>query len=410
MTMRLLNTTTFALSNMSSIEDQNSWGLPRYAILSHRWIELSDGGEITFSTLDATVLKADGLRDPEARKGDSSAKIRGACEKAKGHGLDWIWLDTVCIDKSNSAELDRALNSMFQWYNEAVVCYSYLLDVVASTPGPSMFRREKAPTTDSEWFERGWTLQELLVPQHMIFYDKNWQQMGTKTSLAAHLENPTHISAEYLNGRASFLDASVATKMSWMAGRTTKEVEDIAYSMLGILKVSMTPQYGEGIGAFARLQDAIITSASSFDESIFAWRIPSDNELRCYRKTKKRDGNVVSMLQWRWSPSDRCWGLLAPSPDCFRESRDMVVLADKATPRLRGGFQRTNQGVHLALPFKETKTMMGTDKKEIILPLNCWMSREGMKIGLKLKRTSKADTAWRREGCDRLEPTKARSI
>lgn len=154
---------------------------------------------------------------------------------------------------------------------------------------------------DSEWFERGWTLQELLAPRKMEIYDKEWRFMGTRNRLATLIGEIAGIDSNYLKDAESmnqtFREASVATKMSWMAGRTTRDVEDIAYSLLGILNVNLVPQYGEGLKAYARLQETLLADSGSFDESLFAWEVPDTGDLRCYRKFKKDSGPPLRTIE-----------------------------------------------------------------------------------------------------------------
>ena len=136
--MRLLNTKT------AKLEDFNDpLHLPPYAILSHVW---RDPGEQSFQEVNA-LRKED---DPRACVSD---KIRQCCIFAEKEGFEWIWIDTCCIDKSSSAELSEAINSMYAWYAAADICYVYMHDVEDTHPSraPS-FRR-------SAWFKRGWTLQ-----------------------------------------------------------------------------------------------------------------------------------------------------------------------------------------------------------------------------------------------------------
>ena len=136
--MRLLNTSTYEL--------RNGEGTVHYAILSHRWFE----EEITFKTLDSVQLKRSNASTPQLKK------IRGACAQAMNDGLDWIWIDSCCIDQSSSEELTRSINSMFQWYQRAEICYTYLSDVADSEKRVNTF--DSTSGSISEWFTRGWTL------------------------------------------------------------------------------------------------------------------------------------------------------------------------------------------------------------------------------------------------------------
>jgi hypothetical protein len=90
--------------------------IPDYAILSHTWGD----GEVTFQ---------DWQDFRKASKKTGFAKIKSACAQARADGLDYIWVDANCIDKSSSAELSEAINSMFAWYRDSYVCYVYLADV-----------------------------------------------------------------------------------------------------------------------------------------------------------------------------------------------------------------------------------------------------------------------------------------
>lgn len=92
-----------------------------------------------------------------------------ACKQAQKHGLNYLWVDTNCIDKTSSAELSEAINSMFSWYQGANICYPYLSDF-----GPMQEECERM-TVDYEknfcrsmWFTRGWTLQEPSCPPEPI--------------------------------------------------------------------------------------------------------------------------------------------------------------------------------------------------------------------------------------------------
>ena len=90
---------------------------PCYAILSHTWT--ADTEEATFRDLIDGTGKSKAGYD----------KIRFYGGQARLDGLQYFWVDTCCIDKSNSTELAKAINSMFHWYRNAATCYVYLSDV-----------------------------------------------------------------------------------------------------------------------------------------------------------------------------------------------------------------------------------------------------------------------------------------
>ncbi|EIW61113.1 HET-domain-containing protein, partial [Trametes versicolor FP-101664 SS1] len=196
---------------------------------------------------------------------DLSDKIKGICKVARKAGYQYVWIDSCCIDKTSSAELAEAINSMFDLYRLATVCYVYLSDVSDGTRA----RKKGSSFAKSRWHTRGWTLQELIAPDRVVFLTSGWAPLGTKISLAVTLRRITGIDIALLTGRASLESFSVARRMSWAANRQTTRVEDEAYSLLGIFGVHMSPIYGEGRNAFLRLQEEIIKNIP--DQSIFAW-------------------------------------------------------------------------------------------------------------------------------------------
>ncbi|KAK7955779.1 heterokaryon incompatibility protein-domain-containing protein [Apiospora aurea] len=248
--MRLLNTSNLRLETFA---DESK--APSYAILSHTWGD----NEIVF---DDVNTKADEER--EWKDKPSARKIRMSVEQALAHGLAYIWIDTICIDKRSSAELSESINSMFEWYKRAAICYVYLADALW--------------VEDIEccrWLCRGWTLQELIAPSHVAFFGGNWNRLGSSNSLADKLGHLTGIGEELLY-RREFMgevedllsSVSIATKMSWAAHRQTARKEDIAYCLMGIFGVHMPLIYGEGDKAFQRLQEEILKNTT--DTSILA--------------------------------------------------------------------------------------------------------------------------------------------
>ena len=247
-------------------------GATEYAILSHRWI---DPTEVDYEEM-IDLAKMDRQEQGEIRGRLGYKKIIDACEQAQTDGYKWLWVDTCCIDKRSSAELSEAINSMYRWYGNAKTCYAYLHDVDGSS-FPTWKDNGKYPKSNGwpEWFSRGWTLQEMIAPRNLHFFNKDWQPIGNKEGLALTLNKitgvPVHILADGLEGNRP----CVAQIISWAANRTTTRVEDRAYSLMGLLDVNMPMLYGEGKKAFHRLQLEIIRSSN--DQSIFAWGDDSDN-------------------------------------------------------------------------------------------------------------------------------------
>ena len=194
-----------------------------------------------------------------------SPKIRHACRIARENGYRYIWIDSCCIDKSSSSELSEAINSMYKWYGLAAVCYAYLADV---PPGED-HRVEESAFRRSRWFQRGWTLQELVAPVTIEFLSQDWAPIGSKHTLVDLVENVTKIDERALLHVEPLDTFSVAQRLSWAADRKTTRVEDRAYSLLGIFNIQMPTLYGEGNLAFRRLQEQILQRTP--DQSLFAW-------------------------------------------------------------------------------------------------------------------------------------------
>ncbi|KAI1176476.1 heterokaryon incompatibility protein-domain-containing protein [Nemania sp. FL0916] len=89
-----------------------------YAILSHTWGP--DEEEVTFKDInEGTGSQKTGYQ-----------KIVFCGQQAATNNLDYFWVDTCCIDKSNMTEYAEAINSMFRWYRDASRCYVYMTDVL----------------------------------------------------------------------------------------------------------------------------------------------------------------------------------------------------------------------------------------------------------------------------------------
>ena len=297
--MRFINTSSLKFRELSDSELRKLKN--GYCVLSHRWTWGHD--EIQY----ADILS----KESDLKIRDGYSKFAGACALAKTLGYDLIWIDTCCIDKTDSVELGEAINSMYRWYSESKLCIAYLQDVTSS-----------ADIGQSEWFNRGWTLQELIAPKNVRFYGRNWNFMGDKDSLSQVLASKTGIPSDILKRKTAPRSCSVAQRMSWAAKRTTTRIEDRAYSLMGLFDVNMPMVYGERELAFMRLQENII--AKSADESIFVW----DLDLL---EDSTRDAKEV-----------HC-GLLATSPACFARCGNVI-----ATGRSQG-FRINQFGLSISL-------------------------------------------------------------
>ncbi|KAF3009463.1 hypothetical protein E8E13_002265 [Curvularia kusanoi] len=315
--MRLINTFT------RQFEEFIGSNIPPYAILSHTWEE----EEVTFRQyLDGGCSDKKGF-----------FKIDMTCRWAMKGGIGYAWVDTCCIDKSSSAELTEAINSMYRW------------------------------------FTRGWTLQELIAPEHIVFFNKEWAVLrgatdtNSKFEMASKLSDITKIDEALLQGRRHLSSYSVAQKMSWASGRVTTRIEDMAYCLLGIFNINMSLLYGEENMAFRRLQEEIIRSTE--DLSIFAWRLTADTrgDLRASSEDEGEDEDGATFVS----------GIMAESPREFAScaSYERTINQDVLE------FSSTNVGVRTRMRMK--KILCSPSSFALVFPLNC--EHQGHLVGLRLR-------------------------
>ncbi|EIW54670.1 HET-domain-containing protein, partial [Trametes versicolor FP-101664 SS1] len=253
--MRLLNTTSGKFELVSVRKNVC------YAILSHTWDVGGEQGYTAIVTLQSAPL------NPLDKEPDTtiSPKIRDTCRVARSHRFKLLWMDTCCIDKSSSAELMESLNSMYEWYRQASVCYVYLTDV----PSSDDIWRPGSAFCASRGHTRGWTLQELIAPTNVVFLSSDWHPLGTKTTLAVLLESITVINTSILLHKTPLSSISVAHRMWWASSHQTTRVKDEAYALMGIFDVRIPMVYGEGHKAFLLLQEEILKTIP--DQSLLAW-------------------------------------------------------------------------------------------------------------------------------------------
>ena len=241
------------------------------------------------------------------------SKITSCRRQAARDGCDYVWIDTCCIDKSSSAELSEAINSMYTWYSASKFCYAYLSDLPTGC-GPAS-EEQRSTFSDSRWLTRGWTLQELLAPENVIFFASDWSYFGTRGSqsmqmyaeapLTEWIASTTSIDSGAMVDR-DLSPYSVAPKMSWALQRKPTQMEDMGYCLLGLFDVNMPLLCGEGHRAFKRLQEEIIRNTD--DHTIFAW----DNDVK---------------------PSARLDSFLAPSPLALHSAASTVQSTSSTSHR-----------------------------------------------------------------------------
>jgi hypothetical protein len=301
--MNLIDTSTLQLHHVPDAQKTP------YAILSHTWG-------------DDEVIHKDLSNIEKAKSKSSYNKIVKTCQLAASRGLRYVWIDTCCIDKSSSAELTEAINSMFRWYREAEVCFAYISDLPPRQGGPALDWLNDPRDGHYRWLTRGWTLQELVAAAKIEFYDAEWEYRGDKATLIRQLHLATGVDEQVLADSNILPEVPIARKMSWAAGRQTTRTEDMAYCLLGLFDISMPMIYGEGERAFIRLQEEIARETN--DLSLFAWTSKGEND------------------------SDGFTGLFASSPAEFADCRKIVRWADFLVPRPE--FVITNHGVRLETP------------------------------------------------------------
>jgi hypothetical protein len=254
--------------------------IPSYAILSHTWGP--DGTEVTLADVESGLS-----RDEAGVKKPGYDKLVFCGNQAKHDGLQYFWVDTCSIDKSNLAELTESLASMFRWYRDAARCYAYLSDVSFDQEGDHYNQHQWEPSfRNSRWFTRGWTLQELLAPKSVEFFSVQGKRLGDKQSLESQIHEITRIPIQALRG-APLHQFSIDDRMEWAKGRITARKEDKAYCLQGIFGVFLSPIYGEENHAFLRLKQAIKGYQESKSPSEITWlRMPVELILLVHRRKR----------------------------------------------------------------------------------------------------------------------------
>ncbi|KUI64680.1 Vegetative incompatibility protein HET-E-1 [Cytospora mali] len=340
--MWLINTSTLQLEQV--VDETRCL----FVILSHTWMS---EGEVTFQDMQDV--------QNVASKKPGFKKITHTCNIARRAYNKYVWIDTCCIDKTSSAELSEAINSMFRWYRNAEVCYVFLSDF---EPLPILPEKQRLLMVADrlhrcKWFTRGWTLQELIAPKTVEFFDREWNFIGVKSDLVKPLHDITNIDESVLKDSSRLHTIPVARRMSWAAGRETTRVEDMAYCLLGIFDINMPLLYGEGSKSFLRLQKQI--ASENADLSLFAWQCAEQREYS---------------------------GLFADSPSDFAQCAQLKASQD---PSVSNEIAITNIGVRLNVSLYK----QGMD---VVLSLNCMMQQETSPkwIAIFLKKVEQTYVRW----------------
>lgn len=267
------------------------------------------------------------------------AQKQSACTAAHRLGLEWVWLQSLCVDYSSSAEISECVNSLFGVFRDSAVCLVYLEDVLFEAREPVASEIAGKLLRTSRWLQRIWTLPELIASKEVLFFDRNWRQIGTKQLLLHEISAATRIDRLVLEDSEYLSDFSVARKMSWASACSYDRVEDLAYALIGLFGISMMVMYGEGPRAFLRLQEEILNITD--DASLFCWQAGPD-EAHEYR------------------------GLFAHSPAEFSHFASIPPIAPL---RIHGDLQLTSEGVVI----KDVSVRHGFGS-DIVLPL---YSRDG---------------------------------
>ncbi|XWW92113.1 hypothetical protein V2A60_000035 [Cordyceps javanica] len=351
--MRLINTTT------GQLEEFIGGRVPPYAALSHTWGD----SEVTFQEWSCQ----------SAAPGTGRDKIAATCSLAARDGLGYAWADTCCIDKTSSAELGEAINSMYAWYAGSAACYVYLedldpadADADADAVAAGDFTRLEAELPRCRWFTRGWTLQELIAPAHVVFFDRTWTARADKATIVDLLARITGVGRGVLSHAEPLAARPAAEKMSWAARRRTTRVEDAAYCLLGIFGIHMPLVYGEQERAFRRLQEEIIRTTS--DLSIFAWQLPLPPPLPRSRSRSPRE--------------EAYSGFLASSPAAFAPPCRITSMMPFGH---REEFSVTNCGVKTARVRIYLHISAYSHDRNYLFPVD-WHGRGQIALGVRVRK------------------------
>ncbi|KAI6016648.1 hypothetical protein BKA83DRAFT_681852 [Pisolithus microcarpus] len=308
----------------------------QYVTLSHRWGE----GEPSLRDIEGHTIYGMSIEG-------GFGKLQAFCRVALEWNYLWAWSDTCCIDKHSSAEVQETIGSMFAWYRQSALTIVYLSDVA-----------DTASLGSSEWFGRGWTLQELLAPRSLLFYTEDWSlyknspfsNHKTDVTLLAELERETGIDRRFLTSFSPGLD-DARLRLQWASLRRTTRPEDIAYSLFGIFNVHLPVMYGESAeNALGRLLAEIVSQSG--DILVLDWVGEPSPFHSCF------PAHITSYQMLRLPTSqpnaeEQCLAI-NPQPTSFKALRELRgSLATSHLPHSLGRSLLPSSITHRILPVHQ---------------------------------------------------------
>ena len=269
----------------------------KYAILSHTWLQDAPG-EVTYANWKAGKYE---------KSSAGYDKIERFCRcAATEHKLALGWMDTICINKESSAELDESIRSMYNWYKSSTVCITYLSGTT-----------ELQQMHNDRWFTRGWTLQELIAPRFMAFYSLSWKRFipeggndKRNRQVTGEILQATSID---INDALLEQESTISKKMGWAAVRQVTREEDTSYSLMGLFRISMPTAYGEGAErAFIRLVREVLksTTPNFLDIVNHGYGPDGDGYSRSINLASRSPSALIprTLQQYRWRERRSLWG------------------------------------------------------------------------------------------------------
>ncbi|PKS11197.1 hypothetical protein jhhlp_002958 [Lomentospora prolificans] len=333
--MRLLHISTLELRSFLHADL-----CPPYIAVSRRWQE----GQVSYSAF---------LNDRErAIASEGFSFVTNACQIAKQSGFDYLWIYSLCVDESSSAEVSEAAISSFDWLRR---CHHLIAHLEDLPPTAEKSEPDEAVWASCSWFSRCWTLPELLAPAFVHFYDRDWSFRGCKTSgpVRELISRITHIADNVLCDSSLIPHVSSAKRMSWASNRSASKEEDKAYSLMGIFDVSIPILYGEGPKAFLRLMEEILRNSQ--DLSLLLWDA-KPGDPRQWR------GIFASSPAeyWRWISCPPSWSNpLIFQGDVVFTSKGMFIWGHYLhNPQSRGRGLFLDLGSHDGTPHRRAVLML----------------------------------------------------